>query len=328
MRPPPRGDAAAASARGEAAISARFASIQGRFSRTNDATNASAACSGADTSTWPSVFTRRFTFLMRLRTTGQPRPPRGSSARRRSPSRRLAAGRPVRPHRAPPCRSRLEGPGRTPRCARCRTRRPARGRCPTRAPAACQLGGARSAACCAPSAAAAPSAAFGPSTTMTISPFTPRPPAPARSANSSRTCGSGPRTTSSCSFVSSRHTAASRCGKAAASAATRRQSGSGLVEHERRIERAQAVQQRGALGILAREEAAEVEAGVVAAAGHVGRGGGRGARQHLDRRARLPGRAHEAQARVRHARHARVRAVRDDLAYPARAARATPRARR
>ena len=87
-------------------------------------------------------------------------------------------------------------------------------------PAAFSSAARAAAACCAPSAAAAPSAAFGPSTTMTISPFTPRPPAPARSANSSRTSGSGPRTTSSCSFVSSRHTAASRCGKAAASAAS------------------------------------------------------------------------------------------------------------
>ena len=87
-----------------------------------------------------------------------------------------------------------------------------------------------------------------------------------------------------------------------------------LVEHERRIERAQAVQQRGPLGVLAREEAAEVEAGVVAATGHVGRRGGRGTRQHLHGSARLAGSAHEAQPRVRHAGHARVRAVSDGLA--------------
>ena len=84
---------------GEAAISVRFASIQGRFSRTNDATNASAACSGADTSTWPSAFTRRFTFLMRLRTsrTGSPSTSRVIVVGAAAPPRRLAVGRPVRP---------------------------------------------------------------------------------------------------------------------------------------------------------------------------------------------------------------------------------------
>ena len=93
------GDAAAAFARGEAAISVRFASIQGRFSRTNDATNASAAYSGADTSTWPSAFTRRFTFLMRLRTsrTGSPSTSRVIVVGAAAPPRRLAVGRPVRP---------------------------------------------------------------------------------------------------------------------------------------------------------------------------------------------------------------------------------------
>ena len=78
--------------------------------------------------------------------------------------------------------------------------------------------------------------------------------------------------------------------------------------------RAQALHHGAAFGVLAREEAAEIEARVRAAAGHVRRGHGRGARQHLHRHARLAGGAHEAQPRIGHARHAGVRAVRDHFA--------------
>ena len=87
-----------------------------------------------------------------------------------------------------------------------------------------------------------------------------------------------------------------------------------LVEQQRRIERAQALHHGATFGVLAREEAAEIEARVRAAAGHVRRGHGRGARQHLHRHARLAGGAHEAQPRIGHARHAGVRAVRDHFA--------------
>ena len=114
---------------------------------------------------------------------------------------------------------------RMPRCARCRTPRLSRGRrpcCARRRPSARRRG--RRAATSASCSAAAPSASLGPSITSTISPLMPAP-SRSRAANASRTSGSRPRTTSSCSFVSSRHTAISRCGSVSASevkAATRR----------------------------------------------------------------------------------------------------------
>ena len=86
-----------------------------------------------------------------------------------------------------------------------------------------------------------------------------------------------------------------------------------LVEHERRIQPAQLFQHRPLLARLAREEAAEVEAGAHRARGHVGAGRRRGAGQHLHGHAGLPRGRHEAQPRVGHPGHAGIRAVGDRL---------------
>ena len=118
-----RGGLAAAPAAGEAATCASFASIHGRFSRTNLSMSRSRTYAGADTSTNPPPrCTRRLRFLMRLRVSRTTRPSTTSSTGSTGATGREAEARP----RAARCRGLTRPPPDRAGAARARTAREAR----------------------------------------------------------------------------------------------------------------------------------------------------------------------------------------------------------